>query len=147
MISLQLILLYKSIKRVISIIMRGPHVSWRNLEIWNLKWCKRDRKKKGPYVSWRNLEIWNLKWCKRNRKKKEKNQSSYFLFLYKYIEKISLFSIIMNDGLLEGVIQLVKLRTGSTLWSQFAKVSSQVTRPGVRRTAYCERPSLFGYPG
>ena len=53
----------------------------------------------------------------------------------------------MNDGLPKGVIQLVKLRTGSPSWPQFAKVSSQVIRPGIRRTAYCEHPSLFGYPG
>ena len=34
----------------------------------------------GPHVSWRNLEIWNLKLCSR-KKKGEKSKSS---FLYKY---------------------------------------------------------------
>ncbi len=37
----------------------------------------------------------------------------------------------------------VKSGDESSSWPQFAKVTSQVSRPGVRWTAYCERSSLF----
>ena len=39
--------------------------------------------------------------------------------------------------------RIIKQRTGSASWPQFAKVTNQVTRLDVRWTAYCERPSLF----
>jgi hypothetical protein len=47
-----------------------------------------------------------------------------------------------------GVIQLVELRElEARRGHSFARVSSQVTRLDIRRTAYCERPFLFNHPG
>jgi len=45
---------------------------------------------------------------------------------------------------IESPLLSIEVRTGSTSWPQFAKVTSQVTRLGVRWTAYCERPSCLG---
>ena len=73
-----------------------------------------------------------------------------------YLLKISIFNSLQSKTLYSLQIQLISVkrllyiwylfqRTGSTLCPQLAKASSQVSRPGVRRAACCERPSWFTY--